>query len=69
MVSSSRGRVSRKAVVGFLASEVGEVPAVVPWQAAQEVKKRERKGQRSRERRLELCLASLDAHLGRGWCS
>lgn len=46
MVSSSRGRVSRKAVVGFLASEVGEVPAVVPWQAAQEVKKRERKGDR-----------------------
>ena len=46
MVSSSCGRVSRKAVVGFLASEVGEVPAVVPWQAGQEVKKRERKGDR-----------------------
>ena len=46
MVSSSCGRVSRKAVVGFLASEVGEVPVVVPWQAGQEVKKRERNGDR-----------------------
>lgn len=37
---------SRKAVVGFLASEVREVPAMVPWQTRQEVKKRERKGDR-----------------------
>lgn len=56
-------------MVGFLASEVGEVPAMVPWQARQEVKKRERKGDMSWEQRLEPCLVSLDAHLGCGWCS
>lgn len=33
-------------MVGFLASEVREVPAMVPWQTRQEVKKRERKGDR-----------------------
>ena len=34
---------SRKAVVGFLASEAVEAPAMVPWQAGWEAKK-ERKG-------------------------
>lgn len=41
---SSCGRVSRKPMMGFLASEVREVPAMVPWQTRHEVKKRERKG-------------------------
>lgn len=31
-------------MMGFLASEVREVPAMVPWQTRHEVKKRERKG-------------------------
>ena len=40
---SCGGRISRKAVVGFLAHEAGEAPATVPWQDRREVMTKESK--------------------------